>query len=515
MAAIDRFSDPEPTEFEALQSQVVALREQLESSSEEHQIQLEESIRNLDQYLDSRGWTSLYGVTESEGPELEQLHDASRRIREMVAMNSWVKNGLKLRTHYVWDGGIHYDDSRIPSGGRGRAVNVRDRMDKAVNKRNFFSQAARELRESALYCDSQVFYVGDDLDYTIRPVGITEITADYRNPDFSDEIWAYRRSWKTFPPGDKTGVVQNEWIFVNAFFDKRIDTIEYGGKREAVSRTKRMFGRAVNGQIGWPYGVPDALGGMAWAEQMRQFLISGKKMSDAMAKIWASAKVNTPAGGGNAAAKIGNATDGNTAIMGVGNSLQPMSTAGQSYDFAKGLPIIAAFAAYLGISAIELTANPGSAGASYGSAKALDISTQKMTKARREFHIDIDREVLEWLGAPTDLDIWFDSLLDEDQKYRQDQRIALRGGTGLFDGKQFKEMFALADGRKSLGDVPTGWMLPNNEKSLARKDIDSDGASQVANGGDFTSTQGSPAALTGGGSGDQNASDLRTDTISG
>jgi len=513
MATIDRFSDPEPTEFEALQSQVVALREQLESSSEEHQIQLEESIRNLDMYLDSRGWTSLYGVTESEGPELDQLHEASRRIREMVAMNSWVKNGLKLRTHYVWDGGIHYDLEKIPGVKRGRGVDVRARMDKQVNKRNFFSQSARELRESALYCDSQVFYVGDDVDYSIRPVAITEITADYRNPDFSDEIWAYRRSWTTFPPGQKTGIVKNEWVFVNAFFDKREDTILYGDKREPVSKTKRMFGRAVNGQIGWPYGVPDALGGMAWAEQMRQFLISGKKMSDAMAKIWASAKVNTPGGGSNVAAKVGGMTgDGNTAVMGANNSLTPLSTAGQSYDFAKGLPIIAAFAAYLGISAIELTANPGSAGASYGSAKALDISTQKMTKARRQFHIDLDREILEWLGAPADLDIWFDSLLDEDQKYRQDQRLALRGGTGLFTAEDFKKMFAHADGREQLGEIPDGWIIPRNI-NFPESDTNDASPDAAANGGDLVPTQGSPAALTGGGSGDQNANDLRSDTI--
>lgn len=512
MAAIDRFSDPEPTEFEALQSQVVALREQLESSSEEHQIQLEESIRNLDQYLDSRGWTSLYGVTESDGPELDQLHDASRRIREMVAMNSWVKNGLKLRTHYVWDGGIHYDLDKIPGAQRGRGINVRARMDKQVNRRNFFSQSARELRESALYCDSQVFYVGDDLDYTIRPVAITEVTADYRNPDFSDEIWAYRRSWTTFPPGQQTGVVRNEWVFVNAFFDKREDTILYGDKREPVSKTKRIFGRPVNGQIGWPYGVPDALGGMAWAEQMRQFLISGKRMSDAMAKIWASAKVNGAPGAANVAAKVGGMTgDGNTAIMGANNSLQPLSTAGQSYDFAKGLPIIAAFAAYLGISAIELTANPGSAGASYGSAKALDISTQKMTKARRQFHIDLDREVLEWLGAPADLDIWFDSLLDEDQKYRQVQAINTKGQTGLFTGEEWKQMLAVAEGRSNLGPVPDGWMIPNNTKFPAT--TTNDASADPITGSGFTATQGSGAQFTGGGSGDQDASDLRTDTI--
>lgn len=468
---------------------------------------LTEALGRLDMYLDSRGWSDVTGMNDA-GPSLDQLHKASMRIRDQRAMNTHVKRGLDLRAAYIWNGGIHYDMARIPGSGRGRGANVKERINNPINQKYFFSQAARERREAALYCDSQPFYVGDESDWTVRSIPISEITADYRNPDQNDEIWAYRRTWSHYAQGSTNPETKHEWIFVNGFTNKRTTEISWNNEVQTVSQTKRIFGTPVNGNDGWAYGMPDALAGLGWTEQYRQFMLKGIAMSSAMSDIWAVAKQNSQAGADNASMKIGGATGGGqTAVIGASNSLSPLSTAGQSYAFEKGVSILANFATSIGVSIVALTSNPGDAGSSYSAAQALDLPEQLTTTARRQYHIDLDREVLVWLGAPDDIDIWFDSLMPETEAYRRDQRIALRLGTGLFEGEEAKAEFVNADGKTTVSKVPEGFLLPNNEESLARKDIDTD--TSAASGGNLTPTQGSPAQFTGGGSGDQSADDIR------
>lgn len=473
----------------------------------------EEAMQGLDGYM--MGWHAANAEYGDEGPSLGQLHQASRMLRPLAQMSGHVRGGLELLTSYTWDGGIHYGlppivERRENQRGRQSVADLapkmlRDRINHPTNQRNYFRQAARNRQTMALYCDGQPFYVGDDVDYTLRAIPITEITADYRNPDHGDEVWAYRRSWwRQVGVGNPQEKV--EWIFANGFIDKRTKTISYNGKREPVSQTKRMFTSSPNRPDGWAYGVPDALGGVAWVEKYKDALIQGKKMADAMAKLWGTMKVGDQKGANAAAALLRQMGDEKVGIVGPNGAIASLGTAGQGYDYAKSIDLLAAFAAHIGVSVVALSANPATAGGSYGASKALDLPEQKRTNKRRQFHIDLDREILVWMGASPDIDIWFKPLEDESELYRRDQRIALRTGTGLFDGQESKEMFADADGRTTIGPVPEGWLLPNNEKSLARKDIDADAVGNPANGSGLTPAQGSSAQFTGGGSGDQDFS---------
>lgn len=524
MAAKDIIKAQEETEVHLLRETLATLEEELTAKSWDNE-RLTEAISNLDLYLDGRGWTALTGIGgyNDGGPSLNQLHASSRHLRDLAAMTGWVKRGLNLRQGYVWDGGIHYDLPALvvrdagrrgaPSRAERQPRELRDRINSPVNLKNFFGSQARDRREMALYCDSQPFYVGDDSDFTLTPLSVTDITGDYRNPDKDDEIWAYRHSWQHYPQGSTTPTEKVEWIFRNAYFDKKgpRKSIKYAGKDEPVAQTKRMFGDPVNRPDGWAYGVPDSLGGVSWVEQYRQFMVKGKEMSDAMAKLWGTMKnVNTQRGANRAAATLREMGDEKVAITGA-SSLSPLATAGQSYDFSKGIDLLAGFAAHINVSVVALSANPASSGGSYGSARALDLPEQLTTTSRRQYHIELDREVLVWMGADPEIDIWFDPIEDETERYRGDQRIALRMGTGLFSGEDAKSMFAQSDGKNTIKPVPTGWLQPNNEKSLPRKDIDTDatGADPAA-GGNFTPTQGSGSQFTGGGSGDQNADDIRS-----
>jgi len=84
-----------------VETQLQGLREDLANSDFKYE-KLEESLSRLDLYLDKQGWSQ--GTYDDEGPSLAQVKDASKRIRELTAMNVHVKQGLKLRTNYVWQG---------------------------------------------------------------------------------------------------------------------------------------------------------------------------------------------------------------------------------------------------------------------------------------------------------------------------------------------------------------------------------------------------------------------------
>lgn len=524
MAAKDILKAQADTENAMLRETLATLEEELTSKSWDNE-RLSEAISNLDLYLDGRGWTTLTGIGGygNDGPSLNQLHLSSRHLRDLAAMTGWVKRGLNLRQGYVWDGGIHYDLPPLvvrDAGQRGAPTNaeraprqLRDRINNPVNVKSFFGSQARDRREMALYCDSQPFYVGDDNDYTLTALSITEITGDFRNPDKNDEVWAYRHSWQHYPQGSTTPDEKVEWIFRNAYFAKKgtRKTITYANKPEPVAATKRIFGDPVNRPDGWAYGVPDSLGGVAWVEQYRQFMVKGKEMSDAMARLWGTMKTQTQRGANNAAAQLRGMSDEKVAVLGQNGAMSSLATAGQSYDFAKGIDLLAGFAAHINVSVVALSSNPAASGGSYGSARALDLPEQLTTTSRRQYHIDLDREVLVWMGADPEIDIWFDPIEDETERYRGDQRIALRMGTGLYSGEETKTMFARSDGKNNIQPVPTGWLLPNNEKSLPRKDIDTDASgSDPASGGNFTPTQGSGSQFTGGGSGDQRSDDINS-----
>jgi len=489
-----------------VETQLQGLREDLANSEFKYE-RMEESLSRLDLYLDKQGWSQdTYG---EEGPSLAQVKDASKRIRELTAMNVHVKQGLRLRTNYVWQGGVHY--SNIPAKADGRSkgtVNVRERVDNPINQRYFFGVTAREERELSCYADSMPLFRGDDTNFTLRPIPVSEISADYRNPDQTDEVWAYRRSWSHYPQNTVTPTTRDVWYFVDGFLDKRAPTISFNGVSETVSQTERVFGSPVNSATGWAYGVADALAAISWAEQYRIATMSGLRMQEAMAQIWATYKTNSQAGADNAAMKRGGSTGGagQTAAIGAGNEFSPLATAGRGYDFTTLGPVIANFAAGIGVSKVAITSDPSAAGSSYGSAKTLELPEKLSALARQDYHIALDKQVLAWLGAP-EAEVWFDPIVEAEGAYREVQAIMMKINSGLFEPKEAKRMMlALGNQFPDKVTVPKGYLTPNNSDSLARLDIDADGVAPKPT----TAAPGQGQANGTGGQGDSN--DVRRDT---
>lgn len=496
MAKETRVESDQKQQIEQLQTVLTDISERYSTV----EFELQERLVELDRVMGNDNWIPILSYGQ-EGPSIEQLIKRSDQIRVATTLNPHVKRGAKLRSSYVWSDQIDY--SGVPGmgepAGRG-APNVGARVDDPINQRYMFSAMAREERELSLYTDGGFLLIGDDRKRQVRPMPLNQISGLYTNDDDPSEVWAYRRLWYT-----NGGVTPNvEWIFTDLFKDKQTDSINYNGVIEPVAKTKTIIDGWVNTQPGWTLGFPDAGCIVEWAKIYSEFIKSGKIMTDAMARIWATAKAQSSTGATQVAAKIGGATG--YGKVAVGNELAPLATAGKAYDFDAGRALISIVATGIEVSVIHLTSDPGASGSSYGSAATLDLPTRLAVEARRRWHEGYEERVLRWLGARNPR-AKFPPLIDGAELYRKTQAVILKWQTGLYTPEQIKNELQLLVGDPMPSEIPDGIMIPNNEYSVGRNDIDPYTA--------MNPTVASPdqGQSNGSGSFDGLGMDLRNDTI--
>jgi hypothetical protein len=444
------------------------------------QFHLEEKLSGLSLIAESVGWTDITSLTKDDGPSLDQLKRRSKQIRSAIALNAHLHQALALRTDRVFADPCTY--SGVPGlnetpVGRG-VINVGDRFNSTINQYYVFGPQARVEREAALFSDGMYFVVGDDSTRELSTLPLSEISGDFRNPERSWEVWAYRHSWWDYSQGELNPTEQAEWIFTDVFKSKAQGraTIKYAGKDEPVNHGKTIIDGKVNSQVGWAYGFPDAGGVIEWARLYSEFMKSGKAMSDAMARIWAQVKNESSKGASNAAAKMADMSGFGNVNAGVNADLAPLATAGRSYDFEKGLHLLSVVAAGLGVSVVALSSNPGAAGGSYGAAQVLTLPERLSTQMRRTWHAEFEKRVLRYLGAKSP-DVKWPPLVDGSELLRLSQAAQTTWNSGLYKPEEAKAKFEQAWGNFNTPQpVPDGVLIPNNEKSLPRKDIDTDGA---------------------------------------
>lgn len=499
------------------------LREQLDTTRaalEDVNFRAQESMANLDMMMDSRGWTDLAGYS-LDGPSLPQVKDSAKKIRNLTGLNVHIGRGWRLRHSYVWAGGMHHGN--LGPTGRGR-TNVKNIVEAPHNQRSFFGQQARERQESACYTAGLYAVVGEDVPANKRdggpakllhPLPVYQISGYIVDPDNPTEIWAIRRSWSPDGVADvndarlSSVVMKHEWIYLNAHKSRETATVMYDGKRETVNRSKRVFFEQVNRLDGWTWGLPDAISAVPWADQYRRGVLNGLDMQAALASLAFKIKAQSAAGARNAATKVQSATPkGGTASMVDGMDVSALATAGSGYDFDSLRPVLSLVATAVDVSVVALSSDPGAAGSSYGSAATLDLPTKLSMLARRESHIELEIEVLKWFGVE-DPKVWFDPIGDGAELYRLVQAVILKWNSGLYSPEEIKSDLEALFGHDVVQSIPAGVLIPNNEDSLPRRDIDTDSSNPVqapsANQGVSNGTGGE-----GGNSGNLN----RTDGIS-
>lgn len=477
-------------------ARIAALEGQLDTIATENE-RLDEALASIQMMVDARGWTEVGYTTQSiDGMNLEIAKDSSTQLREMVVGNPFMKRGSQLRIMYVWAAGVDFSclGSALPD-------QVANRMKSARNRRYIFSADAQEELERAAFTDGNIFLLGDVTTKDFQRVPLEEITGDLRNPNNNEEIWAYRREWNSSQvSGDVKTTVR--WYYTDIFTGTKKRTIEVGGKTESFDNKYVMLDKSFNRQIGWAYGVPDGLPSLVWARLYKDFLYNGVITAKALATLVFKVTSGSAKGARNAAVEVAlPGATGSTASMAGGNDLQALSTAGKGYDFDAGRPIAAAIAAGVEVSLVALLSDPGAGGGSYGTAQTLDAPARATGEMRRKTWEEYFERIFRFMGLPEskELQITWKELSDG-QIQRVLQAWTLTHNTGLFAPDIIQQGIASAMEIINPGDVPEGYLLPNNEESLGRKDIDRDGEDGDGDANDDDSNQ-DPSATAGTGQG--------------
>lgn len=458
--------------------QEVAIRELLAQNGE-LAFRLEEHLSALDSMMDRNGnkWIPLGAYQDSTGPSLAQLKERAAILREMVAVEPIMQNGARLLGSYVWSDPISYENvpgliDNMPVGrgardgvGRGKR-NVGAFVLDPWNQAQVFGPSARLERSRSLFTSGAYLVYGVDSTRKCRPVPLERVTGFYANPDWDDEVWAYRLSWFRMNSDGTQGEERVEWVFTDQHKDKQTSWVQYNGKREPVNRGATIIDGWVNRQVGWRFGFPHGGAVIEWVAQYNRFIRSGLDMNAAMASIWATAKKDAAAGVQNTAAKLAGVGPGSVAV-GTGVDLNVMSTAGKAYDFKAGVPVLARVAQGLGISVVALSQSPGDSGSSYGAAETLDLPTRLNIEQHRMWNCEFDERILRWMGAPDAL-ATFPPIVDATETYRLMQSAQLAWTSGLFGAEEAKKLFVAPYGnRGEIQPIPDGVLIPNNESSVA------------------------------------------------
>jgi hypothetical protein len=424
--------------------------------------------------IDDKDWDIFIGGNgrPAEGLCLEDLKQWAERILE-ASMVGWMKKGFSLRSTYVWQGNIQYD--KIPTESRGRGRNVQDLIDHPTNQRAFFAPQARTRREKRLYSEGIALWIGEDSTKLLQAVPLSQITDTLSDPDDESIIWAYRRAWSQRQtdgkPKDKV-----LWYFVDTYKDQSLNAIQIGGKREEVAKDWTAFDMHANSVEGWKFGFPDALGAWIWNNYAKQAYMDGLDVTEAMATILYAATGSTAKGAQNQQMQYASAQGAASMVgVGAGQAVSAMSTAGKAFDFSGIREVIAVIASNLDVSNIALTSNPGDAGSSYGSAATLDEPTRLAAEARREEHVELDLRVLRWMAGKErgkEIKVYFRTLADAADLYRRVQAVVLKWQQGLMKPEDAAAQIDDIFGVPGSYAIPDGVLIPNNQNSWARNDID-------------------------------------------
>lgn len=462
------------------QEDYVEILQELSEASPETAELVQEAMPRVQAMLqmEDRGWTELFARNPGVNDPAEALEFAkgvSELSREMCYGSPLIDRGLDLRQSYVWSKGITIEGA--PEKANKSRRGPRSAKEKFFNdpniQRHLLSAEGHKDMEAAAFNDGTYFFLGDDKTKTGHPIPISEIDGVYTNPEYSGEVWAYRRTYTVYRV-DGDNEVRREWIYLDTYTGARTNP-EGGSEDSVVALGKTLFVKSFNTMIGDSVGIPDSLPALKWARIYAEMVNDGRIVSKANAKFTYKVKNATAVGASNSAAKISQSRGvGRVASMGKDQDLVSIPQSNRSYDFGGLRPIASMVATALSVSVIHLLSDPGAAGSSYGSAQNLDLPTKRSMVSRQGEWVDFLERVFRW-GAGDDLRVSFENPEDPDL-YREAQLVVMGWNTGLFHEDEVRDRFMKVAGFERLHDVaPEGVMLPNNEESLARRDIDTDG----------------------------------------
>lgn len=509
---------------------ILALSEQFEQMTEQNAFLREELGQVKDQMnalqMEDIGWQLMTGQVENEdGLSLDTLKKVSQQLKESIAGSPLPKQANALRFSYTFGQpfiieGLDRNDPEVTQAGTPKRVGrptatkatenrLREFVDSDAVQSHLLGIEGQWAMSAACSTDSMYMLIGDNNSKDLKPIPLSQIVGTYEDPEFPGVVWAYLRQWN-YRDGNETKT-RKSWYYLDTYTGTRAKTLPgiTGVEKVPVQVDKTMFVLNVNKQVGWSFGVPDLMAGIIWNRNFITMMNHGKAVSELLATYAAKVTKNSKAAATATGVKVAQHKGvASTVALSEGNSLDVFSSAGKTYDFESLRPVAGMYASSVGVSIVDLMASPSAAGSSYGSASALAPGMRRDIETRRKLVALFIERILRWAVGEkvpvTPADI------NEVDPYRRAQILILAINSGLVHPDESRpEILRMAGITSKHDKEPDGYLIPNNEDSLSRKDIDADGSKP---------TKTAPAANQGvssgdGGAGSTAANDTRQDTL--
>lgn len=417
---------------------------------------LREGIAEVRAMLDyeDRNWAKLFGPgtgDQVEGLDLDQVQDTSIKARKKVAASALNKRAADLHAGYVFGNGFEIHETDHDPTSKGPKTLTHKFYNNPINQESIFSGAARRELQYARFSDGNVIALCNRKTREVRRVPISEISNVLLNPDHPEEIWAWLREWTSSTPDGKSKT-RAEWVYTNRVpKDRRQKTISVGGKPVPVSQDSVVVDLRANRQVGWTFGVPDALAGMHWAEAYGEVLRYGQIVNESLAKVTHKVVTASKKGSQNAGVSLGTGGPGQAAVMGEGQDIQLVNSSQRSFDFTAARPLAAMAAAAWNVSNIDLLSDSSAAGSSYGAAQSLTPGMQNAMNAMRLEWTQFYQDIFEVVGLGRPEVHW--PPMETPDPYRQAQELTLYS-IALTDEEYRAEVLDRLDIAGNASEIP-------------------------------------------------------------
>lgn len=460
------------------ESDVATLRDEAERANllaDVYQTALQEAYADTARGVlaaEDTGWVKL-GVSASDLTQisLDEAKQISKKLHGYMESNPLLTRGREVRASYLFS-------SRYEIGTEDAQTKISPQQLNYIrkNENSVFGMEALERLESERYAAGQLFVLFDRQKKKFQHISFQEIGGIIYDPDDSSEIRYVRRDWTATLVGANgaTQTTTNQvWYPASTYQPEDGFASVIDGKR--VDDTKRMIVDRVNVQAGSNLGIPDSFAAAPWALAYSAYLSDGSKVLAALAE-WAwlvKPKKRNPAERAAAAVRSERGAGG-TLFSDMDVQSLPTKNA---VDLNTGRPLAAQVASALGISIVLLLADPGQSGA-YGTAQTLSDPNRRTMEARRERNTAFLVHCLELLGVKNPSVLWPKMSPGSDDE--ESDIVMKLWGSGLFHEDEVRGRLAELGHVTILHDKPpTGFMYPNNEKSLGRSDVDADASGEV------------------------------------
>jgi len=415
---------------------------------------MQESMERLQLQLEDRHWERTGNTHSASGLDLKTVQDVAKNLRGWITGGGIMKRLCELRGDTIYGDGVTFSNY----------TKAKTAFESANNVEKLFSvEAMQEINRAHATDGVIVFLIHKETKEIIR-YGIEDMGDPYLDGNDQERSWYVRRTYKRVTPAKPKGetvtvfyatdmcpVKKSGWAKIDVGNDTKIE----------VDQDYKAVVWSVNRQVGWPFGIPDLLASLQWAEKYTGYLKNQDRFAEALASIAWEYK-NTSA----AAAKIAGAaiatpqTVAATANHAAGTEMKALP-GGSAVSFENGQPLAAQAAAAAGVTVDSLLAESQAA-----AAQTLDPDVKKMAAARRLSATTILKRIGKLLNAPNLEVIWPD--LETESPFREAQMIVAAYGTGVLNPDEIRGPLAhriripLADGSKAPKDA----IIPNTKAAL-------------------------------------------------